>query len=151
MASFWPDNESHLAEVPIERGPLEDQRPVLVLDFGGQYAHLIARRVRECRVYSELIAHDTPVGEITAREPLGIILSGGPASVYEPGAPALDPEVLQLGIPVLGICYGMQAMALALGGEVGKTGKAEFGKAPLELAPEAVLFRDLAGRADAAG
>jgi GMP synthase (glutamine-hydrolysing) len=143
MTGFWPDNESHLAEVPIERGPLEDQRPVLVLDFGGQYAHLIARRVRECRVYSELIAHDTPVSEILAREPRGIILSGGPASVYEPGAPALDPEVLNLGIPVLGICYGMQAMALALGGEVGKTGKAEFGKAPLELRPKAVLFRDL--------
>ena len=92
---------------------------MLVLDFGGQYAHLIARRVRECRVYSELIAHDTPLDEIVARRPLGIILSGGPSSVYEAGAPALDPGVLGLGIPVLGICYGMQAMALALGGEVG--------------------------------
>ncbi|MDX6378348.1 MAG: hypothetical protein QOE98_2651 [Gaiellaceae bacterium] len=144
MTSFWPDNESHVAEVPIESGPLEDQRPVLVLDFGGQYAHLIARRVRECRVYSELIAHDTPLAEIAARNPLGIILSGGPSSVYEPGAPALDPGVLSLGVPVLGICYGMQAMALALGGEVGRTGKAEFGKAPLETRPDAVLFRELA-------
>ena len=75
--------------------------------------------------------HDTPLAEIAAREPRGIILSGGPASVYEPGAPALDPGVLTLGIPVLGICYGMQAMAHALGGEVGRTGEAEFGKAPI--------------------
>jgi GMP synthase (glutamine-hydrolysing) len=143
MSSFWPDNESHLAEVPVERGIGDEHRPVLVLDFGGQYAHLIARRVRECRVYSELIGHDTPIEEITARDPIGIVLSGGPASVYEDGAPVLDARVLGLGVPVLGICYGMQAMALALGGEVGRTGHAEFGKAPLQTAPEAVLFRDL--------
>ncbi len=123
-------------------GSLED-RPVLVLDFGGQYAHLIARRVRDARVYSELIPHDTPVAEIRARSPRGIILSGGPASVHEPGAPALDPELLRLSVPVLGICYGMQAMALALGGDVGRTGAAEFGKAPLRAQPDAVLFRDL--------
>lgn len=119
-------------------------RPVLVVDFGGQYAHLIARRVRECRVFSELIAHDTPVAEIAARNPLGIILSGGPASVHEPGAPSLDPAYLALGVPVLGICYGMQSMAVALGGTVGKTGKAEFGKTELEAVRDAVLFRDLA-------
>jgi GMP synthase (glutamine-hydrolysing) len=143
MTSFWPDNESHLAEVTVEPNGVDEHRPVLVLDFGGQYAHLIARRVREARVFSELVAHDTPLTELVARNPRGIILSGGPASVHEDGAPTLDPGVLSLGIPVLGICYGMQAMALALGGDVGKTGKAEFGKAPLEAEPTAVLFRDL--------
>ncbi len=143
MSSFWPDNESHVAEVHVGPGVGEEQRPVLVLDFGGQYAHLIARRIRECRVYSELIVHDTPIAEIVARNPVGIVLSGGPASVYEAGAPVLDPAVLGLGVPVLGICYGMQAMALALGGEVGRTGHAEFGKAPLGVQSDAVLFRDL--------
>jgi GMP synthase (glutamine-hydrolysing) len=143
MSSFWPDNESHLAEVPVGAEVTEEHRPVLVLDFGGQYAHLIARRIRECRVYSELIGHDTPVAEIVARNPVGIVLSGGPASVYEEGAPALDPEVLALGVPVLGICYGMQAMALALGGGVGRTGHAEFGKAAVTIESDAVLFRDL--------
>jgi GMP synthase (glutamine-hydrolysing) len=142
VSTFWPDAESHLAELPLEPAAADEHRPVLVLDFGGQYAHLIARRVRECRVYSELVPHDTPVEALRARNPLGLILSGGPASVNEAGAPALDPAVLRLGVPVLGICYGMQAMAIALGGEVGKTGKAEFGKAAVEAEPGAVLFRD---------
>src|SRR4051794_17569125 len=118
------------------------ERPVIVLDFGAQYSQLIARRVRECRVYSELLPHDTPLDELRRRDPAGLILSGGPASIYEPGAPALDPAVLELGVPVLGICYGMQAMAVALGGEVAHTGRAEFGKAPLEDTG-GVLFRDL--------
>jgi GMP synthase (glutamine-hydrolysing) len=143
VSTFWPDQESHLAEVPLAPAPREPQRPVLVLDFGGQYAHLIARRVRDCRVYSELVAHDTPVSEIQARDPIGIILSGGPASVYEPDAPTLDPAILGLAVPVLGICYGMQAMAVALGGAVGHTGVAEFGKAPLSVESDTVLFRDL--------
>jgi GMP synthase (glutamine-hydrolysing) len=121
----------------------EPQRPVIVLDFGAQYAQLIARRVRECRVFSELLPYDTPIDEIRARDPIGIVLSGGPASVYEPGAPDLDPAVLQLGVPVLGICYGMQAIALALGGEVGRTGTAEFGKTAVELDAEATLFGQL--------
>ncbi len=95
-----------------------EHRPVLVVDFGAQYAQLIARRVRECRVYSEIVPHDTPAAEVAARDPVGIILSGGPASIYEPGAPAVDPGLFDLGVPVLGICYGMQAMAAALGGEV---------------------------------
>ena len=86
-------------------------RPILVLDFGAQYAQLIARRIRECRVLSELVPHDIGVDAIRARDPVGIVLSGGPASVNEPGAPSLDPAILELGIPVLGICYGMQAMA----------------------------------------
>src|SRR4051794_9784271 len=92
---------------------------VLVLDFGGQYSQLIARRVRECGVFSELLPHTVPLEEIKRREPRGLILSGGPASVYAEGAPKLRHELLQLGIPVLGICYGMQAMGLGLGGRPG--------------------------------
>jgi GMP synthase (glutamine-hydrolysing) len=129
--------------VAAPEGGADDERPVLVLDFGGQYAHLITRRVRELRVFSELVAHDLPVEQILARNPRGLILSGGPASVHEEGAPVLDPALLGLGIPVLGICYGMQAMALALGGDVGRTGTAEFGKAPLTVEPGSLLFRDL--------
>ena len=91
---------------------------VLVLDFGGQYSQLIARRVRECGVFSELLPHHVPLEEVKRRQPRGLILSGGPASVYSDGAPKLRPELLDLGIPVLGICYGMQAMALQLGGRV---------------------------------
>ena len=119
-------------------------RPVLVIDFGAQYAQLIARRVRENRVYSEIVPHDMPVREIAARDPVGIILSGGPASIYEPGAPSVDPELFELGVPVLGICYGMQAMAAALGGEVGNTGLGEFGKTPVKLGEESLLFGDVA-------
>ena len=104
---------------------------VLVLDFGAQYSQLIARRVRECRVYSEMIPYDTPVDEIKAREPKGLILSGGPASVYADDALEIDPEIFELGIPILGICYGMQVMAHTLGGEVTRTGKSEFGKTEL--------------------
>lgn len=115
-------------------------RPILVLDFGAQYAQLIARRIRECRVLSELVPHDIGVDAIRARDPVGIVLSGGPASVNEPGAPSLDPAILELGIPVLGICYGMQAMAQALGGEVAGSGSGEFGKTDIELDPGAVLF-----------
>ena len=118
-------------------------RPVLVIDFGAQYAQLIARRVRECRVYSEIVSHETPAAELAARDPIGIILSGGPASIYEPGAPAVDPDLFELGVPVLGICYGMQAMAAALGGEVSNTGIGEFGKTPLRLAEGSAIFGDL--------
>ena len=110
-----------------------DDRPVLVLDFGAQYAQLIARRVRECRVRSELVPHDITPEEVLAKNPYGLILSGGPASIYADGAPRLDPRLLELGIPVLGICYGMQAMAQALGGEVARTGTAEFGKTELSV------------------
>ncbi|MHB9111284.1 MAG: glutamine-hydrolyzing GMP synthase [Thermoleophilia bacterium] len=116
---------------------------VLVLDFGAQYSQLIARRVRECRVYSEMIPYDTPVDEIRARNPKGLILSGGPASVYADDALEIDPEIFELGIPVLGICYGMQVMAHTLGGEVTRTGKSEFGKTELSVTREIVLFDDL--------
>ncbi|MEI6624893.1 MAG: glutamine-hydrolyzing GMP synthase [Thermoleophilia bacterium] len=122
---------------------MPSDRPIIVLDFGAQYAQLIARRIRERRVLSELVPHDMPVAEIAARNPVGIVLSGGPASVNEPGAPALDPAIFELGIPVLGICYGMQAMAQALGGEVGGSGAGEFGKTELELQPDAALFKGI--------
>src|SRR5215216_2581344 len=101
-------------------------RPVLVVDFGAQYAQLIARRVREARVYSEIVPHSMPVPEMLGRDPAAIILSGGPSSVYEPGAPQVDPALFTAGVPVLGICYGFQAMARALGGTVAHTGAREF-------------------------
>ena len=115
-------------------------RPILVLDFGAQYAQLIARRIRECRVLSELVPHDITLDQIRALDPVGIVLSGGPASVNEPDAPGLDPGIFELGVPVLGICYGMQAMAQALGGEVAGTGTGEFGKTEIALQTDAVLF-----------
>ena len=104
-----------------------DQRPVLVIDFGAQYAQLIARRVREANVYSEIVPHTITAAEVAERNPAGIVLSGGPSSVYEPGSPSLDPGILQLGVPVMGICYGFQVMAQQLGGEVAKTGRREYG------------------------
>ena len=113
---------------------------ILVLDFGGQYAQLIARRVREARVYSELIPYDTPVEEIRRRNPEGIILSGGPSSVYEDDAPKVDGALFDLGVPILGICYGMQLMALALGGEVGAVQIREYGRSDLGVKSHDGLF-----------
>jgi GMP synthase (glutamine-hydrolysing) len=112
-------------------GPVD--RPVLVVDFGAQYAQLIARRVREARVFSEVIPHTTTVEEIKARDPLAVVLSGGPASVYTDGAPQLDPALFDLGLPVFGICYGFQAMAQALGGTVAHTGTSEYGRTELKV------------------
>ncbi|WP_345752783.1 glutamine-hydrolyzing GMP synthase [Microbacterium rhizophilus] len=116
-------------EAPVGADVSHDtvQRPVLVVDFGAQYAQLIARRVREAGVFSELIPHTATAEEISAHDPVAIILSGGPSSVYEPGAPTLDPAVFDLGVPTLGICYGFQVMAQALGGEVANTGLREYG------------------------
>jgi GMP synthase (glutamine-hydrolysing) len=105
---------------------------VLVVDFGAQYAQLIARRVRESRVFSEVIGHTASIEEIKARDPQAIVLSGGPASVYVDGAPQLDPALFDLGIPVFGICYGFQAMAQALGGTVERTGTSEYGRTELK-------------------
>ena len=102
-------------------------RPVLVVDFGAQYAQLIARRVREAHVYSEIVPHTITAIQVAAKNPLAIILSGGPSSVYEPGSPSLDPGIVELGIPVLGICYGFQVMAQQLGGGVANTGSREYG------------------------
>ena len=108
-------------------------RPVLVVDFGAQYAQLIARRVREAGVYSEIVHHNITAAEVTAKNPTAIILSGGPSSVYEAGSPQLDRDILDLGIPVLGICYGFQTLANALGGRVDATGKKEYGATELRV------------------
>lgn len=107
---------------------------MLVVDFGAQYAQLIARRVREARVYSEVVPHTATVEEIKAKDPQAIVLSGGPSSVYEEGAPQLDPAVFDLGVPVFGICYGFQAMAQTLGGTVAHTGTSEYGRTQLNVA-----------------
>ncbi|CKH28906.1 glutamine-hydrolyzing GMP synthase [Mycolicibacterium smegmatis] len=111
----------------------ESPRPVLVIDYGAQYAQLIARRVREARVYSEVVPHTAGVEEIKAKDPQAIVLSGGPASVYTEGAPQLDPALFDLDVPVFGICYGFQAMAQALGGTVERTGTSEFGRTELQV------------------
>jgi GMP synthase (glutamine-hydrolysing) len=113
--------------------PRSAREEVLVLDFGGQYSQLIARRIRECGVFAELLPSDTPLERIRERVPRALVLSGGPASVYAEGAPPLRTELLGLGIPVLGICYGMQAMALALGGRVEGADAGEFGRTALNL------------------
>ena len=114
--------------------------PVLVVDFGAQYAQLIARRVREANVYSEIVPHTMSVADMLAKEPAAIILSGGPSSVYEEGAPSVDPAIFEAGVPVLGICYGFQTMAHALGGTVGRTGTREYGHTEATVAGESCLF-----------
>jgi GMP synthase (glutamine-hydrolysing) len=124
-----------------EPGP--EERPVLVLDCGGQYAQLIARRVRECRVYSELVPHSISAAEARARKPRALVLSGGPASVYAAGAPRVDPGLFSLGVATLGICYGMQLMAQELGGAVERTGVSEFGKTEVRAEAESELFAGL--------
>jgi GMP synthase (glutamine-hydrolysing) len=128
--------------VPIPEPPAEE-RPVLVVDLGGQYSQLIARRVRECRVYSELVPHTMSVDAMRARRPLGLILSGGPASVYADEAPQLDPGIYDLGVPMLGICYGMQLIAHQLDGEVDHTNRAEFGRSELKAEAGSALFEGL--------
>jgi len=123
----------------------DEQAVVFVLDFGAQYAQLIARRVREARVYSEIVPFDITAEEVAARKPAAIILSGGPASVYAEGAPHMDPAILELGIPVLGFCYGIQEMALQLGGAIPKTDIGEYGFAELTVtAAESRLFEGVA-------
>ena len=117
-----------------------DMHPVLVVDFGAQYAQLIARRVREANVYSEIVPHTMSVADMLAKEPAAIILSGGPSSVYEEGAPSVDPAIFEAGVPVLGICYGFQTMAHALGGTVGRTGTREYGHTEATVAEGSCLF-----------
>jgi len=119
-----------------------ESESVLVFDFGAQYGQLIARRVREQNVFCQLVRHDLPAARIADMKPRGIILSGGPASVYEPGAPQLDPHIFDLGVPVLGICYGHQLMARALGGEVAATGQREYGATVLHVSQPTLLRRD---------
>jgi GMP synthase (glutamine-hydrolysing) len=116
---------------------------VLVVDFGAQYAQLIARRVREAKVYSEIVPHTAPTAELVARRPKAIILSGGPQSVYAPGAPQVNPDLFDSGVPTLGICYGFQAMARALGGDVVRTGLSEFGRTQATIIEPGILLADL--------
>ncbi|MGH4026431.1 MAG: glutamine-hydrolyzing GMP synthase, partial [Pseudonocardiaceae bacterium] len=129
-----------------------EDRPVLVVDFGAQYAQLIARRVREAQVYSEVVPHTAAVAELLERRPAAIVLSGGPASVYAEDAPRVDPALFQATVsgervPVLGICYGFQAMADALGGTVARTGTREYGRTGLEVRDGGgVLHRELPTR-----
>jgi GMP synthase (glutamine-hydrolysing) len=131
--------EEHATDVEAPRAVDE----VVVLDYGGQYSQLIARRVRECGVFSELLPHHVGADEVRRRNPKGLILSGGPASVYADGAPRLDPELLELGIPVLGICYGMQLVTLALGGRVEGAEIGEFGRSELTVREAGRLLRGL--------
>jgi GMP synthase (glutamine-hydrolysing) len=120
---------------------LSDQHDlVLVVDFGAQYAQLIARRVREAHVYSEIVSRSMPIAEMLARQPKAIILSGGPASVHVDGAPAIDPAIYDAGVPLLGICYGAQLVARDLGGEVAKTGAGEYGRTALFVDRSSVLL-----------
>jgi GMP synthase (glutamine-hydrolysing) len=126
-----------------EAAPSVRNNEVLVVDFGGQYSQLIARRVRECGVFSELLSADVSAEEVARRAPAGLILSGGPASVYAPDAPALDRALLDLGIPVLGICYGMQLIAHSLGGVVERAEVGEFGRSELRIREPGRLFAGL--------
>ncbi|MGD0110738.1 MAG: glutamine-hydrolyzing GMP synthase [Armatimonadota bacterium] len=126
-------------------GPIagKPEELVIVLDFGAQYNQLIARRIRECHVYCEILPSDTPTAEILARKPKGIVFSGGPSSVYEEGAPLCDPALFDAGIPILGICYGMQLMAKVLGGEVRGGQHREYGKTELTVLDDGDLFQGL--------
>ncbi|MCC6944561.1 MAG: glutamine-hydrolyzing GMP synthase [Thermomicrobiales bacterium] len=144
VADHALDDPAHLlideASEPIDS--------VIVLDFGSQYSQLITRRVREANVYSELVPHDVPYERIQALRPKGLILSGGPASVYEPGAPQLPDWIWDSGLPVLGICYGMQLIANGLGGRVAPADRREYGPAELEIVGESPLFAGLPGHLD---
>jgi GMP synthase (glutamine-hydrolysing) len=135
------------ASPPLEARSTADER-VLVLDFGAQYAQLIARRVRENHVYCEIVRHDITAQQIQKHAPRGLILSGGPSSVYEPGAPKCDPAIFQLGIPVLGICYGMQLACETLGGKVDSAPAREYGRARVHVARHDDLFAGITGQID---
>ena len=118
-------------------------RPVLVVDFGAQYAQLIARRVREANVYSEIVPHTLPVAEMLARRPSAIVLSGGPSSVYAEGAPGIDDQLFEAGVPVFGMCYGFQLMAQGMGGEVSATGAREYGRTRVSVTDAGTLLDGL--------
>jgi GMP synthase (glutamine-hydrolysing) len=130
-------------EAEQRTGTPTSSEEIVVLDYGGQYSQLIARRVRDCGVFSELLPHHVGFERIAQRKPRGIILSGGPASVYADGAPALDLRLLELGVPVLGICYGMQLLVHTLGGRVEQAEVGEFGRSDLHVSEPGVLLRDM--------
>ena len=122
---------------------MEEKELILIIDFYGQYNQLIARRVRECNVYSEIVPYKISIEEIKKKNPKGIIFTGGPSSVYEEGAPRCDKEIFNLGIPVLGICYGMQFMTDSLGGKVQKAEMREYGEIPVKINNNSKLFEGL--------
>jgi len=128
---------------------LQEHELILVLDFGGQYNHLIARRIRELNVFSEMIPYYTPIEEIISRKPKGIVFSGGPSSVYAQNAPLVDQRIFEAGIPILGICYGMQLIAFTHGADVREAGKREYGKAIVEIDPQSRLFFGLPSNSNA--
>jgi GMP synthase (glutamine-hydrolysing) len=132
----------------VKTADIPTNSKIFILDFGSQYTQVIARRIRECQVYSEIVRFDTPVAEIAAAKPNGLILSGGPASVYDKGAPQIDPEIFSLGIPVLGICYGLMLMAHHLGGKVVFTGRREYGAGILHIKSGSELFNGLGSHLD---
>ncbi len=137
--------------VTMANQPAHDQQVVLVVDFGAQYAQLIARRVREAQVYSEIVPHKVTFQEVLKRQPIAISLSGGPASVHVEGAPVLDPQIYELGIPILGICYGAQLIAEQLGGKVSRGGKGEYGRTVARRiagAPSQLLNDDIPAQLD---
>ena len=119
---------------------------IIVLDFGSQYSQLIARRIRECHVYSQIVPFGTPAAEIKKEEPKGIILSGGPASVYAENAPKCDPAIFELGVPILGICYGLQLTLHTFGGVIARSAAREYGKAEVRIKKETPLFAGLPER-----
>ena len=119
---------------------MSDYQKIIILDFGGQYTQLIARRIRECHVYSEVVPYTIPVSEIENQQPAGIILSGGPSSVHDDNAPTIDPALYSLGIPVLGICYGMQLTAHLLGGAVERAKEREYGRIRVKMKESSALF-----------
>ena len=130
-----------MSPTPPEPADIGDG-PILVVDFGAQYAQLLARRVRDAHVYSEIVPHTSTAAELAARRPAGIILSGGPKSVNEVPSPMIDPAIYDAGIPILGICYGAQLLTRQLGGEVSRTGRGEYGRTPLTIAGHSPLFVD---------
>jgi GMP synthase (glutamine-hydrolysing) len=132
----------------VKTADIPTNSKIFILDFGSQYTQVIARRIRECQVYSEIVRFDTPVAEIAAAKPNGLILSGGPASVYDKGAPQIDPEIFSLEIPVLGICYGLMLMAHHLGGKVVFTGRREYGAGILHIESGSELFNGLGSHLD---
>src|SRR5260221_2860206 len=134
-------------EPALEPARISDEK-VLVFDFGSQYAQLIARRVREQSVYCEIVRHDVTAARVKELAPKGIILSGGPASVYQPGAPHCDPAIFELGIPLLGICYGMQLVCEALGGQVESAPAREYGRAHIQVLSHADLFQSVADESE---
>ena len=116
---------------------------IVVLDFGGQYSHLITRRIRDLSVYAELLPYDTPSHEIELLNPSGIILTGGPSSVYDDNSPKPDSKIFDLNIPILGICYGLQIIVDAMGGSINRTNKREYGKATLSILSDQKLFHGI--------